>query len=83
MRYVWIWILLVIDVIWLISSIVDIVKTIRFVKNDRLYDSVDDLLNCIIGNLNSSTLLFIGLHVFVLFAVSFVKWVTFKLGGAK
>ena len=83
MKYVWILILLVIDVFWLISSIVDIVKTVRFVKKHREYDSIGDFMDCMIVELEESTVGFIALHLFVLFIVSFVTWMNFKRGGAE
>lgn len=81
MRYIWIWILIGIDVIWLISSIVDVVRTMKFVKNNRRYGSVGDFINCIGNELEDSTIGFILLHLFVLLAVSFFTWVVFETGG--
>ena len=83
MRYVWIWMLLVIDVIWLISSIVDIVKTVRYVKEHEQYDGIGDFVNCVIVYLKESTVGFIALHLFVLFVVSFIAWLNFKRGSAE
>ena len=83
MRYVWIWILLGIDVIWLISSIVDIVKTVRYFKEHEQYDGIGDFVNCVIVYLKESTVGFIALHLFVLFVVSFITWMDFKTGGTK
>ena len=83
MRYVWIWMLLGLDVFWLISSIVDVVKTVRFVKKHREYDSIGDFMDCMIVELEESTVGFIALHLFVLFIVSFVTWMNFKRGGAE
>jgi hypothetical protein len=83
MRYIWIWILLGIDVIWLISSIVDIVKTVRFVKDHKLYDSVGDFVNCMLEELEESTKSFIILNIFALFIVSLITWMIFKIGVVK
>lgn len=83
MRYVWIWILLGIDVIWLISSIVDIVKTARYVKEHEQYDSIGDFVNYMVGELEENTIGFIALHLFVLFIVSFITWIDFKTGGVE
>lgn len=83
MKYIWIWILLGIDVVWLISSIVDIVKTVRFVKKCGQYDSIGDFVDCMLEELEQSTVGFIALHIFVLFIVSFITWMDFKTGGAE
>ena len=83
MRYVWIWMLLGIDAVWLISSIVDVVKTVRFVKKNKQYDSIGDFMDCMIVELEESTIGFIALHLFVLFVVSFITWMHFKKGGAE
>ena len=83
MRYVWIWILLGIDVVWLISSIVDVVRTVRYVKNNRWYDSVGDFVDCMLEELGEPTVGFIALHIFVLFIVSFITWMDFKTGGVE
>ena len=83
MRYIWIWILLGIDVVWLISSIVDLVRTVKYVKENRRYDSVGDFLNCMAEELGESTVGFVALHIFVLFLVSFITWANFKTGGAE
>lgn len=83
MKYVWIWMLLGFDVVWLISSIVDVVKTVRFVKKHRQYDSVGDFIICMAEELEESTVGFIALHLFVLFVVSLITWMNFKTGGAE
>ena len=83
MKYVWILILLVIDVFWLISSIVDIVKTVRFVKKCGLYDSIGDFIDCMVAELEESTVGFIALHLFVLFVVSLITWLNFKRGDVE
>lgn len=81
MRYIWIWILLGIDVVWLISSIVDVARTVKNVREHRRYDSVGDFINCMLEELDETTVVFIGLHIFVLFIVSFIAWMNFKTGG--
>ena len=83
MRYIWIWILLGIDVIWLISSIMDVVRAVRYVKNNRRYGSIGDFINCMLEELEESTVGFIALHIFVLFIVSLITWMDFKTGGAE
>ena len=85
MRYVWIWILLGIDVVWLISSIVDVVRTVKYVKDHRRYecDSVGGFIDCMLEELNESTIGFVALHLFVLFVVSFIAWMDFKTGGVE
>lgn len=83
MRYVWIWMLLGVDAVWLISSIVDIVKTVHFVKECGQYDSVGDFMYCMVEELEQSTIGFIALHVFMLFVVSLITWMNFKSGGAE
>lgn len=83
MKYVWIWMLLGFDVIWLISSIVDVVRTVRYVKEHYEYDSVSDFIDCMLVELEQSTVGFIALHLFVLFIVSFIIWLEFKRGGAE
>lgn len=83
MKYVWILILLVIDVFWLISSIVDVVHAVKIVKNNRICDSVGDFIDCMLEELNESTVGFIALHLFVLFVVSLITWLEFKRGGAE
>lgn len=83
MRYVWIWMLLGVDVIWLISSIVDIVRTVRYVKEHEQYDGIGDFVNYVIVYLEESTISFIALHIFVLFIASFITWLKFKTGGAE
>jgi hypothetical protein len=81
MRYVWMWILLGIDVVWLISSIVDVVHAVRYVKNNRRYDNIGDFVDCMVEELEESTTGFIALHIFVLFIVSLITWM--DTGGVK
>lgn len=83
MRYVWIWMLLGFDAVWLISSIVDVVKTVRFVKKCGQYDSIGDFMDCMVTELEESTIGFIALHVFMLFVVSLITWMKFNIGGAE
>ena len=83
MRYVWIWMLLGIDVIWLISSIVDVVFTLKYVREHRRYGSVGDFCNCMLEELRESTVGFVALHIFVLFIISFIAWMSFKIDGVK
>lgn len=80
MRYIWIWMLLGIDVIWLISSIVDVVHSVKIVKNNRICDSVGDFIDCMIEEMEKSTIGFIVLHMLVLFIVSFITWIDFNVG---
>ena len=74
MRYIWIWILIGIDVIWLISSIVDVVHTVKFVREHRRPGSVGDFINCMVEELEGSTVGFVALHLLVLFTVSIIAW---------
>ena len=83
MRYVWIWMLLGIDMIWLISSIVDIVKTVRYVKEHEQYDDIGDFMDCVVTELEESTIGFIALNIFVLFMASLITWMKFNMGGAE
>lgn len=83
MKYAWIWILLGIDVIWLISSIVDVVRTVRYVKDNMRYDSIGEFIDCVLGELEESTVGFVALHLFALFVVSLITWLDFKGGGAE
>ncbi len=83
MKYVWIWILLGIDVIWLISSILDVVSTVRYVREHRRYSGVGDFIDCMVEELEESTVGFIALHIFILFVVSLITWMDFKRGGAE
>jgi hypothetical protein len=75
--------LLGLDVAWLISSIVDIVKTVHFVRECGQYDSIGDFMDCMVTELKESTIGFIALHVFVLFMESLIAWMNFKIGGAE
>lgn len=79
MRYIWIWILIGIDVIWLISSIVDVVHTVKFAREHRRHGSVGDFINCMVEELEGSTVGFVVLHLFVLFIVSIVTWMESKM----
>lgn len=81
MRYIWIWMLLGIDAIWWILSIVDVVRTVKFVKNNRQYSSVGDFIDCMIEKLEGSTIQCILLHIFVLFIASFIAWLAFNTRG--
>lgn len=83
MKYVWIWMLAVIDVIWLVLSIVDVVRTVKYVKEHEQYDSVGNFIDCMLEELKESTVGFIALHIFVLFIVSLITWMDFKTGGAE
>lgn len=83
MKYVWIWILLGIDVIWLISSIVDVTRTVRYVKDNMRYDSIGEFIDCMLEELAEYTVGFVSLHLFVLFMVSLFTWLKFKEGGAE
>lgn len=83
MKYVWIWILLGIYVIWLISSIVDVVRAVRQVKNNRWYDGIGDFIDCMLEELEEYTVVFVAAHLFLLFMVSLATWIKFKTGGAE
>lgn len=83
MKYVWIWILLGIDVVWLILSIVDVVCTVKYVREHRRYDSVKGFIDCMLEELEESTVGFVALHIFMLFIVSFITWIDFKTGGVE
>lgn len=83
MRYIWICILIMFDVIWLISSIMDVVLTVKYVKEHRRYSGVGDFIDCLAGELKESTVGFIALHIFALFIVSFITWANFKIGDVK
>lgn len=81
MKYIWIWMLVVIDMVWLISSIVDVVRTVKYVKEHEQYESVGDFIDCMLEELGEFTIGFVALHILVLFIVSFLTWVNFKTGG--
>lgn len=81
MRYIWILMLLGIYVIWLISSIMDVVRTVIHVKKYRRYGGIGDFISCIIDELGDHTTGFIVLHIFVLFIESLNAWMKFKMGG--
>lgn len=78
-KYIWICILVVIDAVWLISSIVDVVDTVNCIRKDEQYNSVGNFINCVIGDLEDSTKGFISLHFMVLFIVSLTEWLMFMM----
>jgi len=83
MKYVWIWMLALIDAVWLISSIVDVVRTVKYVKKHRVYSNVGDFVNCTIDELEEYTVQCVAWHILVLFVASLIIWIKFKTGGAE
>ena len=78
MKYIWIWMLLGVDLILLVLFIVDIVKTVHFVKECVQYDGIIDFVECVVERLENSTIGFISVHMFALFIISFIMWMSFR-----
>ena len=74
MKYIWIVILLGIEVTWLISVIIDIIHAIKYVKKFKLGDNIVEVIGYTIDELDDSSVGFIGVHIAVLFMVSFIAW---------
>lgn len=83
MRYIWICMLLGAEMFWLVSSIIDVKNTIKCVEEQKQYDSTADFVDCVITNLEGYTKAFIVLHLVVLFFVSFIAWMSFKIDSIK
>ena len=81
MEYVWLWILGVLDMIWLITAIMDVKTTIEWVKENKKYDSMVKFIIYVAEELEGSTITFVIVHLAVLFIVSFVIWVHARLGS--
>lgn len=73
MKYLWIVILLGIEVTWLISFIMDIIHAIKYVKKFKL--NIVEAINYILEELDGFSLGFICVHIAVLFMVSFIVWI--------
>ena len=74
MKYIWILILFGIDTIWLISFIMDIIHAIKYVKKFELGDNIVEIIDCILEELDGFSIGFIGVHIGVLFMISFIAW---------
>lgn len=75
MKYIWILILLGIDIIWVISFIMNVIHSIKYVKNHKqYYDNIIKVIGYIIDNLDGCSIGFIGAHIGVLFVASFIAW---------
>ena len=74
MKYIWIGILLGIEVTWLISVITDIIHAIKYVKKFRLGDNIAEVICYTIDELDEYSVGFIGVHIVILFIISFATW---------
>ena len=69
--------MVMIDAVWLISSIIDVVDIVKCLRENGQYSSIGNFINCVIGDLEDYTRAFISLHFMVLFIVSFTEWIIF------
>ena len=76
MKYIWILILLGIETIWLISFIMDVIHAIKYVKKFKLGDNIAEVIGYTIDELDDSSVGFIGVHIAVLFMISFIVWIS-------
>ena len=74
MKYIWIGILLVIEIIWLISFVMDVIHAIKYVKKFKLGDNIAEVIDYTIDELDDSSVGFISVHIAVLFMTSFIAW---------
>ena len=82
MRYVWMVMLIIYYIVWLISSIVDVVSAVKDAIDDLqcgICNSVSEFIDCMVYDLDESTIRFIALHLLALFFVSLSKWIMFKM----
>lgn len=59
MKYIWIVMLIIIDIIWLIASVVDFIETVRRFRLKYIFEALEEY-----------TVGFIVLHLLVLFVIS-------------
>lgn len=76
MKYIWILILLGIEIIWLISFIMDIIHAIKYVKKFKLGDNIAEVIGYTTDELKVSSIGFISVHIAVLFMISFIVWIS-------
>ena len=74
MKYIWILILLGIDIIWLISFVMDVIHAVKYVKKFKLGDNIVEVIGYTIDELKVSSVGFISVHIGVLFMISFIAW---------
>lgn len=75
MKYIWILMLISVDVIWLISSIINIIYAIRYAKNKSQKNNIYDFIFNMIYELDTSVIGFIVTHLIILFAISLAIWI--------
>ena len=64
MKYIWIIMLIIIDIIWFIASLKDFIKTSKQFKTKYILDSLEDYTNA-----------FIFVHLIVLFTYSLALFI--------
>ena len=74
MKYIWIGILLGIEVTWLIFFIIDIIHAIKYVKKFKLGDNIAEVIGYTIDELDEYSVGFIGVHIVIIFIISFATW---------
>lgn len=62
-----------VDIIWLIFSVIDIVKTIKITKKED-YKIIGNYINDILVQLEGYTTGFFVVHLCILFVISFALW---------
>lgn len=74
MQYIWMIMLILIDLIWFILSFVDLVSTIKFIKENTFYTNVIKFIKLVMAELEEYTTGFFCFNVFVLFCMSLGVW---------
>lgn len=64
MKYIWIIMLIIADIIWFIASLKDFIETAKQIKAKYILDSLEEY-----------TFWFIGVHLFALFSYSLVLFI--------
>lgn len=74
MKYIWIIILIICDLIWGIYSFSDIMVCIKSYKSDGILDMISELLD----NIKDATQWFFIVHILILFFTSFTYFIMGK-----
>lgn len=70
LRYAWLGVLIIVELVWTIFVVKDIIDTIIYIKDDTKYDKFHHFL----FYLESYTKAFFIVNPMILFLISFVYW---------
>lgn len=74
MKYIWIVILFIVECLWIVFTIFDIIRSIRECEKED-YESTWEMILDISEDIEDSSRICIFVNILVLFIASFIMWV--------